>query len=651
MLRKCLCSLLLGLTGLSVQGQIAFWQYYLGGSAYDKGHSLLHQTDGTLVIGGETRSVNGLGRGNHSSQYDLVLFKYSTQGKRFWKAILGGSDNEYLGQMINTADGGFLVVGTSHSADGDLTSNAGDGDVWIIKLDSRGRTAWTRVLGGRGDDLGTAALQLQNGDYLIGGESASIDIAKTSGIRHHGGLDGYLARLSPEGDLRWERLLGSPGNEQVRRLHELPDGNLLVISSSDGRGDDVAMHLGRKDVWITRLAPNGQEIQWQMNYGGSDNDDVHASAIDTDGNIVLGGTTFSANGHVPKQQGEGDCWLFKITPSGAILWSHTYGGRRPEGINDLTLTEDGGIAFCGMTQSRTGEGDIVLNHGYWDGWLVKVDSMGNMLWSRTAGYEGKDVLNSLAQVPNGGLVTLGYAEQPVNGITLPGHSGQADFWLANFDNLSRKGVRPFVTPPVLLGKVLDRETERPLTATITLTDNNTLDSLSSAETDAEDGSFVLLLPAYGLVSINILAKDYMFFGQDIRMDTVSDQTSTEQVYQLEKITLGASLVLKNIYFETGKWDLLKPSFAEMERVVAFLTLNPRLWIEISGHTDNTGNVDEKKELSLNRASAVRQYLISRGIHDYRLKVKGYGMARPIASNRSPEGRRRNRRVEFEVIKK
>lgn len=650
LLRTCIFFFLFGLMALPTTAQVAFWQLFMGGSSYDKGNTLLYQPDGTLVIGGESRSVNGMAKGNHSSDYDVVLFKYSTQGKRFWKVMLGGSGTEHLGEAINTADGGILMVGTTNSIDGDLSVNYGDNDIWVVKLDSRGRVTWQTVLGGRGSDLGRAAVQLRNGDYLIGGESGSIDINKASTVRHHGGLDSYVACLSPSGELKWDRLMGGSSNEKVRRLHELDDGKLLVINTSDSHDMEVDMNIGRKDIWMVHLSPDGENITWQMNYGGSDNDDVHASKVDGAGNIILGGTTFSSDGHVSQNRGEGDCWLFKITPKGLILWSRTYGGRRPEGINDLVLTENGGVAFCGMTQSRSGEGDIEVNNGYWDGWLVKVDSVGNLRWARTVGYEGKDALYSIEQVPNGGFVTVGYAIELPRGMDLPGHSGQADFWVSNFGNIERKDARPFVTPPVLFGRVLDRATGEPLRAEITLTDNNTLDSLTSTSTDV-DGSFVLLLPAYGLVSINILAKDYMFYGQDIRMDTVSDKTSTEQVFQLDRIELGSKLILKNIYFEIGKWDILKPSFAELERVVAFLNLNPRLWIEISGHTDNTGNAAQKKELSLNRATAVQSYLLSRGIQDYRLTVKGYGMARPIASNLTALGRRRNRRVQFEVIKK
>ncbi|MEO1452146.1 MAG: OmpA family protein, partial [Bacteroidota bacterium] len=106
---------------------------------------------------------------------------------------------------------------------------------------------------------------------------------------------------------------------------------------------------------------------------------------------------------------------------------------------------------------------------------------------------------------------------------------------------------------------------------------------------------------------------------------------------------------ENIFFETGKWDLLPPSIPEMDRMVAFLELNPRVQIQVSGHTDNTGNKSQKVQLSLNRAESVKGYLREKGIAANRLRTKGYGMYRPIASNNTSAGRRKNRRVEFEVI--
>jgi len=643
--------LMLGISP-SLFSQIAFWQTYSGGSAFDKGKELLLLEDGTLVLAGETQSVNELGTGNHSPDYDLFVYKYSTQGKRFWKSILGGKGAEFIGEMVETDDGGFLIVGTSNSQDGDVPENAGGTDIWVVKLDGEGNISWSKTFGGRGDDMGTAALQLRDGNFLIGGESGSIDHSDVPTlIRHHGALDSWIAKLSPSGELIWERLMGGTQNEQVSRLHERPDGSLVVIHGSDSQDGDVKTHLGGKDVWITQLNAEGED-DWQIHLGGGKNEDIHASQMDEAGNLILGGTTFSDDGDVSVQRGLGDCWLVKLSPQGQVIWSNTYGGRRPEGINDLVIDEDGGIVFVGLTKSRSGEGDIRVNKGSYDGWMVKTKANGELAWSRTAGYEGSDRFESLIMEPGGGLLTLGYSIQAPNAPEIPDHKGLADVWLANYGNIDRSGVKPFRTPPILFGKVVDQETMEPLAATITLTDNETLDSLTSVQTDLDSGAFVLLLPPYGLVSINILAKGYMFYGRDIRMDTIAtSKTTTDQLFALEKIEVGSSLILKNISFETGKWDILKPSYAELERVVAFLELNPKVWIEISGHTDNTGNAGDKKELSLLRATAVKDYLKSRGIPHYRMREAGYGMNKPIATNRTRNGRRRNRRVEFTVIQK
>jgi len=640
---------LLALVLLAIQpasGQIAFWQHYLGSPGVDRGLCMLPRPDGTLVIGAEVGGTAGLGKDNHSEESDVVIFKYATQGKRFWTTTLGGSGRETLADLIETPDAGYLGIGTSTSADGDPGRNQGGEDIWVFKIDYLGRLEWSKTFGGRGDDRGLTLTACSDGTFLIGGESASPNGDMFS--LHHGGLDSWVARLDDRGVLLWERHYGGAGNEKVSRIHELSPDETLVIHTSDSRNGDVRANLGGKDVWMTRIDPGG-EILWQANFGGTANDEVHDSYFAPNGDLILAGTTFSSDGHIPEQRGEGDMWLFCLDAGGGLRWSHTYGGPRAEGASALAPCADGGYVLVGMTKSRTGEGQIEYNAGYFDGWLLKVDSLGIRQWSRTGGAEGVDGLNAIFELPGGGFVTLGYAQQKAGGTMLPGHKGIIDLWLANFSDPQREGVRPFVTPPILLGTVLSKHDGLPLPATITLTENATLDSLSSATTQPADGSFLLLMPAYGLVSINVLAKGYMFYGRDILMDTVINQTSIEQTFKLEPVRIGSSLILENIYFDPGKWELLPPSYAELERVLAFLKLNPRIHIQVSGHTDNTGNRQQKVQLSLNRANAVRDYLEKRGIPSYRMQVKGYGMYRPIADNRSPEGRRRNRRVEFEVI--
>lgn len=630
----------------SAHAQIVFWNKYAGGSGFDLGKKTLISTDGSVVLAGEVYSRDGLGKENHSQNSDVVITRFTTQGTVFFTRTLGGSGSEQLSDLIETKDGGYALIGTTTSTDGDIGPGAGQEDVWVARLDRKGKLIWSRSFGGSGNDKGLALIETSYGDFLIGGASGSN--GGTMRSPHHGALDSWIARLDKTGHIVWERHFGGAKNEKVCRIHEVSPGSYVIINTAESVDQDVRSSLGKKDAWIFSLDDYGK-IGWQISYGGEDNDDIHASEIDAAGNIIMAGTTFSRSGFVYQQQGKGDFWLLKIAPDGNLIWSKTYGGSKPDGANGVFPTYDGGYVACGITQSR--DGDIQFNQGYYDAWVIKVDANGQKMWTRTFGYEGKDSFEGILEVPGGGFLTVGFSEQTAEGTVLPGHQGSADFWLCNFSDPRRQGVRPYVTPAMLMGRVLAEDTGMPLTAQVTLTENATLDSINGAVADPEDGRFAFMLPTHGLVSVNVLTAGYLFYGGDILTDTLVSENVVEQEIVLKPIRIGSSLILRNIYFDTGKWDLLSTSHAELERLIAFLELNPRVQIQISGHTDNTGNKDDKMALSLKRAGAVQKYLSEQGIADWRMKTKGFGMYRPLANNNTEYGRRQNRRVEFEVINK
>jgi outer membrane protein OmpA-like peptidoglycan-associated protein len=116
-------------------------------------------------------------------------------------------------------------------------------------------------------------------------------------------------------------------------------------------------------------------------------------------------------------------------------------------------------------------------------------------------------------------------------------------------------------------------------------------------------------------------------------------------YEREEYPTGRGLVLQDVRFETGKATLVGDSHARLDTVVEYLTHKPSARIEISGHTDNVGNRAANKKLSQQRANAVRDYLISKGIDAARITAVGYGDERPIAPNDTGEGRQKNRRIE------
>ena len=107
--------------------------------------------------------------------------------------------------------------------------------------------------------------------------------------------------------------------------------------------------------------------------------------------------------------------------------------------------------------------------------------------------------------------------------------------------------------------------------------------------------------------------------------------------------------MNNLFFNTGEYELLPPSVAELNRVAAIIR-QQGLPVEISGHTDNVGTDEYNRALSENRANAVRNYLIKLGVRKELLRTHGYGKSKPVASNNTEQGRQKNRRVEMKFIK-
>ena len=143
----------------------------------------------------------------------------------------------------------------------------------------------------------------------------------------------------------------------------------------------------------------------------------------------------------------------------------------------------------------------------------------------------------------------------------------------------------------------------------------------------------------------------MFYSANFSLVGHRSKNPFDITVLLQPIEVGNKVVLNNIFFDTNKFDIKPESKAELQKLIDFLTLNPTVHIEISGHTDNVGNAQSNQTLSENRAKAVYQYLISNGVQGDRLVYKGYGETQPIAANDNDDDRSKNRRTEFKIIAK
>lgn len=202
---------------------------------------------------------------------------------------------------------------------------------------------------------------------------------------------------------------------------------------------------------------------------------------------------------------------------------------------------------------------------------------------------------------------------------------------------------------ILTGTVVDEDSKEPLKAKIRLVDNVRNKLVDSVMTNELTGNYVVTLPAgknYGLI---IDKEDYLFHSENFDLQESEGYSEDTLNVELKKIEIGKAIVLNNIFYDYGKATLRPESKAELARIVTIMNENPTIKVEISGHTDSDGSDAFNKDLSERRAQSVVSYLIEHGILKDRLVAKGYGESKPIASNKTEEGKQMNRRTEFTIL--
>ncbi|MBS1683539.1 MAG: PD40 domain-containing protein [Bacteroidetes bacterium] len=198
------------------------------------------------------------------------------------------------------------------------------------------------------------------------------------------------------------------------------------------------------------------------------------------------------------------------------------------------------------------------------------------------------------------------------------------------------------------GVVTDKENGRPLATKIQFFDLASGVIYSTASSDGKTGEYLATLPTGKNYACQIFKEGYLFYSANFSLKDVKQGGAYIMDIQLEKIKVGSAVVLNNVFFESNSFELKQESRTELNTLIDLMTKNPTLKIEIGGHTDNSGIEKDNEALSTNRAKAVNDYLVSKGISQDRLTYKGYAATKPIADNKTAEGKAKNRRTEFIV---
>jgi len=355
------------------------------------------------------------------------IFVFAQAPNIQWQKSLGGSNADQARTIAITNGGGFIVLGLSGSNDFDVTGNRGQQDYWIVKIDSLGSIQWQKSLGGSMNDNGQAIQQTTDGGYILSGSSNSNDGDVTG---NHGLRDYWVVKIDSIGNIQWQKSIGGSNEDIAGNIEITNDGGYIVAGYSFSNDGDVSGNHGGADFWIVKLDGLGN-IQWQKSLGGTDADIGYYSQLTNDEGYVVVGYSYSNDGDVSSNHGGADYWIVKLDSLGNILWQKSFGGTDEEYCYSIQQTRDSGFVMVGF--SRSNDGDVTGNHGGEDYWVVKLDSLANIQWQKSLGGTGTDNGLSVLQTTNKDYIIAGYSNSNDGDVT--GNHGGNDYWIVNIDSL------------------------------------------------------------------------------------------------------------------------------------------------------------------------------------------------------------------------
>lgn len=357
--------------------QVTFERTY-GGTDEDLGYSVLQTLDGGYIIAGVT---NSFGIGN-----EVYLIKTNASGDTLWTRTLGGGGNHFGYSVQETSDGGYIIAGETNVSD----------DVYLVKTNASGDTLWTRTYGGGNSAEGHSVQETSDGGYIIAGDVSD---------------EVYLIKTNASGDTLWTQTYGGGNPEEGHSVQQTTDGGFIIT------GLTCSFGAGGCDVYLIKTDSLGDTL-WTKTYGGTSFDGGTSVQQTSDGGFIITGTTFSFGA------GDLDVYLIKTNFSGDTLWTRTYGGASDDWGSSVQQTSDGGYSIAGWTLS--------FGAGVYDVYLIKTDSIGDTLWTRTYGGTSFDRGYSVQQTMDGGFI--------ITGRTFSFGAGLLDVYLIKTDGNGLVGI-------------------------------------------------------------------------------------------------------------------------------------------------------------------------------------------------------------------
>ncbi len=340
-----------------------------------------------------------------------------------WQHNYGGTQMDFAKAILQTSDGGYMVGGNTQSNDIDVTAAYGLVDCWLLKLDSLGNLIWQKNIGGSDSDVLNDIIQTSDGGYAVVATTASNDF-NVSG--NHGSTDMWVVKLDSTGNIQWQICLGGTAAETGNSIKQTSDGGYIVAGSASSTDGDVSVSFGNSDSWVVKLNASGG-IQWERSFGGTSSDVANCIIQTADGGFAFAGR----GGYIGGSTNSIDFYMAKLDSIGMMQWQKLYGGSALDEAYSILQATDEGFVLAGITNSNNG--DVSGNHGSSDAWVVRIDSVGNLVWQKCFGGQGADIARSIVQNASGNVVALALMSK--SGGQIKHNWGGNDFWLFEIDSI------------------------------------------------------------------------------------------------------------------------------------------------------------------------------------------------------------------------
>ena len=402
---------------------------------------------GFILAGSSLSNKSGNKTDNNNGDLDYWVWKMDEKGELDWQKSFGGSGFDLLQSIKNTRDGGFILAGTS-SSNSDFQkkdSCRGVTDFWVIKLDAKGEEQWQKTIGGSGQDELLCAFQTRDGGYMLGGSSSSspspltpeggteednsiknlkLDLYGKS-EKSRGNMDYWIVKLDKEGTVLWQKTYGGEYADLLRSMEQTKDDGYILggYSNSSQSGEKVDANTGIGDYWIVKLDDVGS-IEWQKTYGGTGDNQLYVIHQTQEGGYIAGGNSNSTTpltslgGNVRSGT---DFWVLKLDEKGAVVWSETYDYGKVDILTSLVENKDHTYLIGGYAQNERDNSSLKSikkdDDGINDYIALKIDEKGEVLWDKTVGSNGEDILRKLIETRDGGYLMAGTSNAQSNSNT------------------------------------------------------------------------------------------------------------------------------------------------------------------------------------------------------------------------------------------